>query len=305
MNEIPPIPEVPLEIFEAVKRDKLAIFMGAGVSRLVGCLGWDELANKLVDRCFKELKNGSNQKLITFKEKETLLSLGNQRKIITICHKLLVKESKEQVFYEEMEKALRYKQIVEEPNIYSDLAKISALFITTNADEHFDSKFQTNIKYLEEDFLSANINKDTLFHIHGSILFNTSLIFTLSQYYHRYNTPSFQGFLNSIFSQYTILFVGYGLSEFELLEYLFNKNSNTQKTEIKHFLLSPYFTDEENILNMEQYYYNDMNIEVIPYCKNELGYEQLNKVISIWVDEILAKTTMISDRLNEIDEAFK
>jgi hypothetical protein len=48
-----------------------------------------------------------------------------------------------------------------------------------------------------------------------------------------------------------------------------------------------------------------MNIKIIPFCKNELGYEQLNKVITIWVDEILAKTTMISDRLNEIDELFK
>jgi len=60
MKNILPIPEVPPEIFEAVNNDKLAIFIGAGVSRLVGCIGWDQLAKELIDRCSNEIKNGSN-----------------------------------------------------------------------------------------------------------------------------------------------------------------------------------------------------------------------------------------------------
>jgi len=35
------IPPLPPEILEAVNKDNLAIFIDAGVSRLVGCIGWD------------------------------------------------------------------------------------------------------------------------------------------------------------------------------------------------------------------------------------------------------------------------
>ncbi len=46
-----PIPTVPKEILEAVNTNTLAIFIGAGVSRIMGCKGWDELASNLIKRC--------------------------------------------------------------------------------------------------------------------------------------------------------------------------------------------------------------------------------------------------------------
>ncbi|MBF0539272.1 MAG: hypothetical protein HQL03_13570 [Nitrospirae bacterium] len=51
MSTIEPIPDLPVEIIDAVDNGTLAVFIGAGVSRLVGCLGWDELAKNLVERC--------------------------------------------------------------------------------------------------------------------------------------------------------------------------------------------------------------------------------------------------------------
>ncbi|PIP76383.1 MAG: hypothetical protein COW85_14530 [Ignavibacteria bacterium CG22_combo_CG10-13_8_21_14_all_37_15] len=280
MSKILSEPEVPSQIYEAVNNDRLAVFMGAGVSRLVGCMGWDELAKNLVNRCFSTLKDGSKNKLITFKEKETLLYLRDKRKIITICHKLLKREKKEEIFYEEMEIALKFKGNISEPNIYTNLVKISALFITTNADEHFDPKFKAQIKYLENDFLPSRIYKDTLYHIHGSITNRPSLIFTLPEYFKRYNLQTFKDFLREIFNKYTVLFLGYGLSEFELLEYLFIHNKS-ENVEVKHFMLAPYFLGEENIMEMEKYYYDDMNIQIVPYLKDDLGYEQLNLVTEV------------------------
>ncbi|MCX7727460.1 MAG: hypothetical protein N2053_11510 [Chitinispirillaceae bacterium] len=49
--EIQPIPKIPQKIIEAVDNDKLAVFIGAGVSRLIGCKGWDQLAQNLVEKC--------------------------------------------------------------------------------------------------------------------------------------------------------------------------------------------------------------------------------------------------------------
>jgi hypothetical protein len=49
--EIKNIPEVPSKIKRAVNDKKLAIFIGAGVSRFVGCTSWIELAKNLVEKC--------------------------------------------------------------------------------------------------------------------------------------------------------------------------------------------------------------------------------------------------------------
>ncbi|WP_039764937.1 hypothetical protein, partial [Caldicellulosiruptor sp. F32] len=54
------IPELPNKIKEAVNNRTLAVFIGAGVSRLIGCKGWEELAQNLVKRCFTtKKKDGS------------------------------------------------------------------------------------------------------------------------------------------------------------------------------------------------------------------------------------------------------
>ena len=67
-SKITPMPSLRKEILNAVNNENLAVFIGAGVSRLVGCLGWDELAKNLVNRCFIE-KRSDGSSLINYKEK--------------------------------------------------------------------------------------------------------------------------------------------------------------------------------------------------------------------------------------------
>jgi hypothetical protein len=52
-DEIYPIPELPPKIKSAVSDGKLVIFIGAGASRIIGCLGWKELAEYLVDLSYE------------------------------------------------------------------------------------------------------------------------------------------------------------------------------------------------------------------------------------------------------------
>jgi len=91
-NKILPVPEIPLAIKDAVSEGKLAIFVGAGVSRIVGCKGWDDLASTLLNICHI-------QELINFKEKESLKTVRNNKELITITYELLKDNGKEEVFY--------------------------------------------------------------------------------------------------------------------------------------------------------------------------------------------------------------
>ena len=70
MSNITLIPRIPNEIKDAVDNGTLAVFIGAGVSRLVGCEGWDTLARNLVKRCYEE-------GIINFKENETLSQISD------------------------------------------------------------------------------------------------------------------------------------------------------------------------------------------------------------------------------------
>ena len=204
-------------------------------------------------------------------------------KLISICYSLLEKENLIPAFNYEMDVALQNGTRASYPNIYSELVKLKALFITTNADEQFDYFFETPfIKYKVEHFREKP-KYENLYHIHGSIKGRGDLVFRLTEYFKRYNDPDFQRFLAEL-NKKTILFIGYGLAEFELLEYLFRN-----KGEQKHFLLSGYYSGEEDYLKLEQAYYDEMGITIIPYLLDFDGYYQLNKVLKDWVDNILNK----------------
>ncbi len=299
-NSISPIPKVPDEIRDAVNKGTLAVFIGAGVSRLVGCLGWNELAENLVKRCNRE-------KIINFKEKETLLQIAEHKKTITICYHLLNNNDHSKVFYEEMEKALKEgDNDIKAPNIYDDIYKLRALFITTNADTHFDRLFNPpNILYQDSDFRKDRLDSTNLYHIHGSVRDKRSLIFTVSQYMKRYKNPEFRRFLEQIFREYTVLFLGYGLAEFEILDFILQDNPRSQSLAPRHFMLSPFYSREDNILSYEQTYYNDLGINVLGYEKDANGYEQLIEIIKHWNEEINQVTNYLHTASQRIDDAVR
>ena len=297
------IPPVRNEIIDAVNNEKLAVFIGAGVSRIIGCMGWDELAKNLVNKCFS-IKKEDGSSFINFKEKESLLQNKDHKKTITICQRILKQNNFENIFYKEFKKSLKPdKDLLKSQNIYDELYGLRGLFITTNADKCFDKKFEpTRIVYREENFTPSNIDRSKLYHIHGSILDKKSLIFTVPQYIKRYNEKQFKAFLGEIFTNYLVLFVGYGMAEFELLDFLIMKFDSNKGKELKHFMLLPFYAGEDNILGFEQYYYRSMGIRVVAYEKDERGYGQLYEVIKSWNSEINQTSTYLYDSYQEIED---
>ena len=59
--EIKEEPSVPPEILEAASSGKLVLFIGAGVSRIIGCPSWEDLA-------LKQLEDLRKKKAINYHE---------------------------------------------------------------------------------------------------------------------------------------------------------------------------------------------------------------------------------------------
>lgn len=303
-NRIHPIPPLPKKIVDAVSNDKLAIFIGAGVSRIIGCKGWDELAQNLVNRCFSTKKEDGSP-CINFKEKDTLFRFPDHKKTITICYSILKQNGFEGIFFEELEKSLESNsELLKSQNIYDELYHLCGLFITTNADRYFaDYKFNP-MQIVYKDFNPLDIDRTKLYHIHGLIPHRKSLVFTVPQYIQRYTDKPFREFLETIFEEYVVLFVGYGMSEFELLDFLITKFDPDKGKKPKHFILLPYFTGNENSLVLDQHYYNSMGISVVGYENDEKGYDQLYDIIKEWSSEINQISAYPSDSRKEIDDAI-
>ena len=152
------LPELPEVIRDGVDKGNLVVFIGAGVSALVGCIRWPDLAKHLAEECFK--KN-----CINFSEKEQLQNDNDHLKVISVACELLKKKEHEKHFYKELEKALRPNKKNSCADIYDRLWKFGGAFVTTNADGCFHKNFlPENILVEPKEFGSEGIKRRRLYH---------------------------------------------------------------------------------------------------------------------------------------------
>ncbi|MDD3476947.1 MAG: SIR2 family protein [Sulfurimonas sp.] len=304
--EIIEIPELPPQIKRAAELGELVIFIGAGMSYELGCRDWNGLANDLIKRCENTL--GSDEPLLNNFEatqlKNMLEQSGNSKKVITICNGILSQSGNDELFLEEMKKSLNDDKVTStNPKLktYRDLLNLNGIFVTTNADRHIDQIFNPqNIITNKFTGSTALVNKN-LYKIHGSINEPASLIFTVEQYFTRYKDKEFIKFLESLFTK-TVLFVGYGLGEFELLEHMYK---NITLSENHYFYLGGYYTHEKRLCDFEQMYFDQMKVKLIPYSKDKKGFKQLPIVIEEWVKQIQTTTNVLQNNFDEIDEVLR
>ncbi len=298
------IPDIPDQIVDAINWKTLAVFIGAGVSRTLGCVGWNDLSESLMKRCTRT-KKGDGSPCLDEQDADLLRCYDNKKKI-TICKQILYENGCEAAFFDEIERTLTADpDKLKTRNIYDELWGFRALYITTNVDEYFDVKFTSpRIAYLTEDFIK-DPDRNKLYHIHGKLSDRGSIVLTTSQYITRYNAREFQDFLTSIFAKYTVLFIGYGLEEFELLDFLMNKYNPGDRIELKHYILKPFRDGEEGMLRFEEYYYNSMGINVIPYVISDETHRELFDVIHAWNQEINQTTQYLHGSFGDLEMAVE
>ena len=134
------------------------------------------------------------------------------------------------------------------------------------------------------------------------------MIFTVNQYVSRYSVAKkenekFLSFLKDVFSKYIVLFIGYGVSEFELLDYVIAKGNISGKP--RHFILNPYYSEEKKILECDELYFKKLNINVIPFSKDKLGYNQLIEVLKRWREIVKLKAVKTVKSLTGINEILE
>ncbi|MCA0385295.1 MAG: SIR2 family protein [Firmicutes bacterium] len=309
VKEMPNIEHYP-QIIEAAKTGRLVIFVGAGVSALIGLPLWSGFAHKRLEFVYKK-------GFINFRTKNELAKLGDPKKVLSICKSIVDTEfNNKRLTSEELNeyKASGMFEIDDTSKekyekIFGNLYSTNAIFVTTNYDTCFDlqvneslktkSEISTNsdtsvnsntirneILYVDSDFLTSKLCNGNVIHIHGSVKDESTMLVTLTDYLSTYSIrngkTNLLNLLDRIFnSDYVVLFMGYGLEELEILEFMLSKNNDPAEVK-KHYMLYNAYREDFKITEHLDSYFSQFNTELIPYDITERGYDQLIDIIENW-----------------------
>ncbi len=330
IKEVPDINEYD-DIIKAAKTGRLVVFIGAGVSKQVGLPLWKEFAYNRLETIYQ---NG----LVDYRTYCDLKNL-EPKKLLTICEMFLKEKSITPQPAKEVFKITNYMKYKE---VYEKLYSMNAIYVTTNYDECLDN-FALNrlqdreitasqsaesdksrrmiigakpplgeVVIKQTDLLESKLQNGNVIHIHGSVNDESGMVVTLNDYMLHYgnlskdNHPELSIFLDRIFNtKYVVLFIGYGLEEYEILEYMLSKVKNPGSTR-KHYLLYNCFKEDKKLVNLLRKYYLGFSVELIPYDISRAGYSQLITIIDEWskVLNVLSNGQDYIQKMQFIDEVI-
>lgn len=297
-------------IVKAVNDDKLIIFVGAGISRLCGLPSWDDASNHLLNYCTEICKDN-----FTYAHKEKIISnVKDAKEKITIGYYLLNKVDPTDKLWKnwlKKEFSLNNKpkdeKLLEKQNKMRNLIYgLSSIVFSTNVDLLLDKQIPIENRFFSKKHLQ-NIkiiqNLDLqIWHLHGSLDRSSEVVFTTRQYLERYTNEEFRRRLYNLLNngEYTILFIGYGLSELQLLDFLVNAKGDGTRM----FLLQPYFKDDEALYEAERPYFKDYGISLIKYPKDH-GYDELFHVLEELKNEVINSSGKPTEKYSILENTFR
>ena len=148
-------------------------------------------------------------------------------------------------------------------------------------------------------------NGGNVVHLHGSVRSPTTMILTTAQYLRHYRERAVQLFLDELFGRYTVLFVGYGLDEDDILEHVFRKQPDSG--EQRHFRLFPRYSHQDLLArHFSAYSLKHCGAELVEYCIDRHGYVQLEAVVAAWSRELQPEVRgqLYLEKIKIIDRAL-
>lgn len=306
-------------IKDAAKHGELVIFVGAGASMLCGSPDWRGFANKVVGA----IERGG---VLSFLEAEQLRGLGDSRRTLSIAM-ALAKEKRIAIDFDGILHPAKPAAIGSE--LYELLSGLRPVFVTTNYDKWLDDDSPAELsievkiggeaepargpskrpKYYLREHLSPALltERGAVIHLHGSYAEPNSMVVSLKHYIEHYADQRVQAFLSAMFKNHTVLFVGYGLAELEVLEHIIRSNESlrTDSAEPRHFLLYAYRSTELVQTRFIEHFFRDQcGVQVIKYCIDKMGFQEVVEVFKVWNSELDVRAPSTLDLQAHLDRCI-
>jgi hypothetical protein len=326
-DEIPLIPVVPPKLREAALRGTLIPFVGAGASRLAGCPNWAQFA----DRALQAFVDGGR---FSYGQLDQIRHLTPRVKL-SIAQGLQAEHNLPINYAALIDPVGGYSNEVGR-RLYGALAQLGQTFVTTNYDTWLDTEPASSkppsvsvgqqltapptptsrkVFFDPNDFTPANLNQPkTVFHLHGSLHVPSSMVITTRDYITHYandrraDDATMENrtltFLDHLFTNKNVLFVGYGVEELEILEYVIQKGRmlpEGAEAEAKHFMLQGFYAHEFELMRSLTQYYKQCDIQLLPFRKDQRDWHQLLEVLDDFAKVIPAGELVNLQKLKEME----
>jgi hypothetical protein len=327
-DELLPIPQVPAGLREAAQLGTLIPFIGAGASRVAGCPSWAEFA----DAALKWLIGDGK---FTYSQLDQIRHLHPRVKLSLA--RTLAKEKGTNIDFHTLLHPKARREHKNGCRLYESLFALGKTFVTTNYDEWLDERIAEpivaatpstgpadtlpvspiRVVHKVDELLPALLSEpNTVIHLHGSLRDPAGMILTTQDYVGHYANDRLSGdpqkenrvltFLDFLFKNKTVLFIGYGLDELEILEYVILKAgrpAGTSGRESRHYILQGFFSHEEALLrSLKSYYLSECDIQLIPFRRDDKDWEQLLDVLEDFALRIPASDLLVLQKRQEMEE---
>lgn len=310
----PYLPELDPTIKEAYLNDELVLFIGSGLSRRLDAYGWEGFADSIFEQLASSKKTDVNHNLLN------QIKHYSPRKKLSFALELA--DGKIDLNFRKALNVVSNEVSNHSLHVYDYLNQLQCNIVTTNYDtflhkepndeslilpsstgENSEAIAKREPIYRRSEIHENTLDKEKLkiIHLHGCLGYNSNedLVITTSDYLKLYQPKDDNNilkFLRSLFNDgpWTILFIGYGLDEMEILEYLLRQDSKDQKnkniekdTIIDRFWVEGFYThQQEEFKLLKRYYRKNFNVKIVPFCLDKNRYSQLDVVIKDWVKKL-------------------
>ncbi|MCK4824825.1 SIR2 family protein [bacterium] len=306
MSNAPDLREIfdpPDEIIQAGLNGELVLFVGAGASMLLGLPSWGGLA---ADALGELRKNGS----LNYSQIDQLKTL-DPKKQLSIAYLI----AEENGYKLDLGKYLTGKS--EGDSIYKAINDIGCPCVTTNYDELIAPRFiETKdgsttaapvVRISERDKFYAKLLNEpgTVVHLHGAISKPETMIVTTKEYLEHYDHENVQEFLGELFEKKTILFLGYGLEEAEILEYILRRGSVKATKDRRRFALQGFFRSQQPLYeNLHNYYEKSFGVHLLGFIRDHENYKRLEGIVKAWANQIEVRKPLLANDADYMDEVL-
>lgn len=291
---------------QILKGQKVAVFVGAGVSKLLGYPLWGELGNAAINFLRNE-----NQ-IDDFQCNRILHDVTDPKQKLSILENFLGKTSGGHgKFYDSHFSKHRIHPDGKD-NPYEILVDpvFSWIKVTSNIDPVFANSLAAKLNQRQAERVNnpetqtqaiidpkelivfnennfVDLRNDRIYHLHGSISHSPSITFTTSDYLKKYyqSSPT-RKFLKTLFEEYTVVFIGYGLEELQILESVIGEKIKTNQP---HYALAGAYLNELSFFSIRRKYFKTLNIELLHYYLDFERHDRLITVLQNWRSQLLER----------------
>lgn len=271
--------DLPIELIENFQNNLGVFFVGAGLSIDAGYPTWDGLIGELIGEAEK-VSWVSNEKIVEYKK-----LIKDSSKFLFLAEELRVELGSH--FTKYMEKRFQYSTNNPTKNHELIVTTQSSLVVTINYDDLIEQAFNRLYRTYPNVFIYSQAreaannfwkNRFFILKAHGDAKRDIDTLILSQKDYRKtlYREPGYRSLLQSIFTTKSIFFVGVSLNDPEfnqLLDFLHDSYHGGGPT---HFLL---VEKEKNMETLSRRYFDDFNIQTIPYENSKGDHAELTRIL--------------------------